>query len=302
MKVFGTFTRFGMLRFRALVSSKIITPSASLRQFGFFSVASTLPMLSEKSEELSTTFNFQINGDSSREATFYQYAVCPFCNKAKTFLSIYQIPFKELGFVEVNPFTKREIKFSDYRKVPLMVLESTDEDGKQVSSQINGSDQIIDYFLQQQGIVESQHSKHWRAWVNDSLTPLLPMNLYRTVPQAVSAFEYITDASKFNAFEKFYTKYLGAVFMNFIAKRAMKKRGVKDPEARLVECLEQWTNEGLLPNQATQAPGDKVAEAAVFGVISVLDGNYQVWETLQHEDFHNSERFWQWYKEMKEKC
>ncbi|XP_076949296.1 uncharacterized protein LOC143621894 [Bidens hawaiensis] len=50
------------------------------------------------------------------DVVLYQYQACPFCNKVKAFLEYYDIPYK---IVEVNPMNKKEIKWSDYRKVPI---------------------------------------------------------------------------------------------------------------------------------------------------------------------------------------
>jgi hypothetical protein len=44
-----------------------------------------------------------------------QYDPCPFCNKARAYLDFHRIPYRA---VEVNPITKRELAFSDYKKVP----------------------------------------------------------------------------------------------------------------------------------------------------------------------------------------
>ena len=45
----------------------------------------------------------------------YQYKICPFCNKLKAIMDYLGIPY---SVTEVNPLTKKEIKFSqDYKKV-----------------------------------------------------------------------------------------------------------------------------------------------------------------------------------------
>ena len=52
--------------------------------------------------------------------TLYQYETCPFCTKIRTFLDYYGIEYTK---VEVHPIFKREIGFSDYRKVPIVIVD-----------------------------------------------------------------------------------------------------------------------------------------------------------------------------------
>lgn len=51
--------------------------------------------------------------------TLYQYEVCPFCCKVKAVLDFYKIPYQ---VVEVSPLTKRQLKWGDHRKVPVLAL------------------------------------------------------------------------------------------------------------------------------------------------------------------------------------
>ncbi|CAN1818965.1 Prostaglandin E synthase 2 [Linum perenne] len=55
-----------------------------------------------------------------KDVVLYQYEACPFCNKVKAFLDYYSIPYK---VVEVNPISKKEIKWSDYKKVPILTVD-----------------------------------------------------------------------------------------------------------------------------------------------------------------------------------
>ncbi|XP_060697125.1 prostaglandin E synthase 2 [Hemiscyllium ocellatum] len=66
--------------------------------------------------------------------TLYQYKTCPFCSKVRAFLDFHSLPYE---IVEVNPVLRKEIKFSNYRKVPILI----GDDGEKV--QINDSSVII---------------------------------------------------------------------------------------------------------------------------------------------------------------
>ena len=57
---------------------------------------------------------------NEQHITLYQFASCPFCNKVRTFLDYYGFKYK---IVEVDPIFKKEIKFSEYRRVPILVID-----------------------------------------------------------------------------------------------------------------------------------------------------------------------------------
>lgn len=52
--------------------------------------------------------------------TLYQYKTCPYCSKVRAFLDYYGFPYK---VVEVNPVMHTEIKWSEYQKVPILMVE-----------------------------------------------------------------------------------------------------------------------------------------------------------------------------------
>nr|XP_002128139.1 prostaglandin E synthase 2 isoform X2 [Ciona intestinalis] len=54
----------------------------------------------------------------------YQYQTCPFCTKTRCFLLAHGIPFEN---IEVHPIFKKEMKFSKYKKVPLVTVEKNGE-------------------------------------------------------------------------------------------------------------------------------------------------------------------------------
>lgn len=60
----------------------------------------------------------QVSGGGLR-LTLYQYKTCPFCSKVRAFLDYYGLPYE---IVEVNPVMRQEIKWSTYRKVPILMV------------------------------------------------------------------------------------------------------------------------------------------------------------------------------------
>ncbi|XP_040541826.1 prostaglandin E synthase 2 isoform X1 [Gallus gallus] len=55
------------------------------------------------------------------QLTLYQYKTCPFCSKVRAFLDYHGLPYE---IVEVNPIMRKEIKFSSYRKVPILLADA----------------------------------------------------------------------------------------------------------------------------------------------------------------------------------
>ncbi|KAM9324326.1 prostaglandin E synthase 2 [Gastrophryne carolinensis] len=56
------------------------------------------------------------------QLTLYQYKTCPFCSKVRAFLDYHQLQY---NIVEVNPVMRKEIKFSSYRKVPILLANAS---------------------------------------------------------------------------------------------------------------------------------------------------------------------------------
>nr|XP_045369816.1 prostaglandin E synthase 2 isoform X1 [Camelus bactrianus] len=79
---------------------------------------------------------FQHPQESCRlQLTLYQYKTCPFCSKVRAFLDFHALPYQ---VVEVNPVRRAEIKFSSYRKVPIVLAQ----EGESLQ-QLNDSSVII---------------------------------------------------------------------------------------------------------------------------------------------------------------
>eukprot|EP00095_Tigriopus_kingsejongensis_P009876 maker-scaffold1136_size60149-snap-gene-0.9 protein:Tk09876 transcript:maker-scaffold1136_size60149-snap-gene-0.9-mRNA-1 annotation:"prostaglandin e synthase 2" len=58
---------------------------------------------------------------SGLKLTLFQYQPCPFCCKTRAMLDYYGLNY---DVIEVNSVTKKQVKWSDYKKVPILVVES----------------------------------------------------------------------------------------------------------------------------------------------------------------------------------
>ncbi|CAG2111333.1 unnamed protein product [Medioppia subpectinata] len=87
----------------------------------------------------SCPFCCKVSGPTDLGMTFtlYQYQSCPFCCKVRAFLDYMGIPY---NVVEVNPVMRQQLKFSKYRKVPVLLIQ---KDGESEVLQINDSTTIV---------------------------------------------------------------------------------------------------------------------------------------------------------------
>ncbi|KAK4351855.1 hypothetical protein RND71_027373 [Anisodus tanguticus] len=235
-----------------------------------------------------------------KELVLYQYEACPFCNKVKAFLDYYDLPYK---IIEVNPISKKELKWSDYKKVPVVMV-----DGEQM---VNSSD-IIDKLFEEVRSADStsdpDEESKWRKWVDDHLVHMLSPNIYRNTSEALESFDYITSHGKlgsikyqnlnrsgnekavelilspytgslesslpdyigrsgnFSLTERITAKYAGAAAMYFVSKKLKKKYNITDERAALYEAAETWVD-ALKGQDFLGGSNPNLADLAVYGVL-----------------------------------
>lgn len=100
---------------------------------------------------------------------------------------------------------------------------------------------------------------------------LMPANIYRTVPEALQAFDYCLTEGKFTPMERHMSKYAGAVIMYLIAKRSKKKYGIEDERVALYEALDSWVA-AVGDKQFLGGSEPNMADLSLFGVIRSVVG------------------------------
>ncbi|CAN6483293.1 unnamed protein product [Victoria cruziana] len=218
-----------------------------------FATAGEAAMVREAPEEAVPDF-------SGKQLVLYQYAACPFCNKVRAFLDYNKLPYK---VVEVNPITKKEIKWSDYKKVPVVVLDG---------EQLNDSFYIIATLQRQINRTKESSAdsaveeEKWCRWVDDHLVHVLAPNIYRSPSEALESFDYITTLGNFTRLERWTAKYAGAAAMYVVSKKLKKKHNITDERAALYAAVNIWIK-ALNGRQFIGGNKPNLADLSVFGVL-----------------------------------
>ncbi|KAL6504766.1 hypothetical protein OROHE_023524 [Orobanche hederae] len=224
-----------------------------------------------------------------KDVVLYQYEACPFCNKVKgcieliqAFLDYYDIPYK---IVEVNPISKKEIKWSDYKKVPILMV-----DGEEM---IDSSDIInkLTKKIHPGSVKEDNEENKWRSWVDNHLVHILSPNIYRTTSEALESFDYITSHGNFSFTERITAKYAGAAAMYFVSKRLKKKYNITDERAALYTAAETWVD-ALKGQDFLGGTKPNLADLAVYGVLRPIRYLKSGKDMVEHT------RIGDWYSRM----
>jgi microsomal prostaglandin-E synthase 2 len=222
------------------------------------------------------------------QSKLYQYDVCPFCLKVRVGLALKKLNYDK---IEVHPLNKKEISFSDYRKVPIFV----DDNGEQV----NDSQKILEHIDRQQqgahlfaplGSEERKKQDHWIEWSENYVKSIPPL-LYDTLSNSLKAFDYITKVSKFSWLQRKLVKYSGALVMKMVGKKYREKYNIPNPTQKVTEYVDEWANslEGKLFQGGTEPD---VSDVAVYGITLSTKSH-------PHSDiFKNNKKFSAWMDRM----
>lgn len=247
--------------------------------------------------------------------TLYQYVPCPYCNKVRAYLDYHNIPYTA---VEVDPLRKKALAAfpPTYRKVPIAVI-----DGRQVNGSsdiiaaldaavhaapapaaavagVDGGDAVTPTVLAAaDGTAASEEEQRWLTWVDEKLVKLLPPNIYRSMPESLQTFDYVSECMDFTAVQKVAIRYVGAAAMYGVAKKLKKKYAIEEPRAALYAAVGEWLAEvdarGGAFYSGTDEPG--LVDLAVWGVLHSLEP-FDTWaDVTEHTDVGG------WYERVKVK-
>lgn len=236
-----------------------------------------------------------------KDIILYQYEVCPFCNKVRAFLDYHKVPYR---IVEVNPLTKKQLKWTTHKKVPVVLIDNELlDDSSLILSRL-----AVEYEEQQTEPPRGWFSKstkaspskeaiaeetEWRRWVDKRFVQVITVNIYRNLAESWQTFNYIAEHANFNFAERQAARVAGSGLMWGISGKLIKKYGIQgDLRANLFSDAEKWMEALGSERPFMGGPKPNLADLSMFGVIRSVTGT-DTFMDLMHKTSISS-----WYERM----
>jgi len=253
-----------MASFMMRKSRFLVTGPAAVASIYGMSLGPRLPQCSGYSNAAATLPNLKAT-TLPKKITVYQYKICPFCHRVKAYLDYLRIPYET---VEVNPLTKGEMKFSEYKKVPVVVFDEL---------QVNDSSPILDhvnkFLISPAGATSllTADTEKWSDWSEKRLAVMLYPNITRNLNESWECFGYTSEVLEWNPIVRIGTRMAGAGAMMLANGKIKKKYGIVDERAELEVVLQEWTSavgsKDFLHGSAVTLP-----DLMVYGVLRSIEG------------------------------
>ncbi|KAF5837234.1 glutathione S-transferase [Dunaliella salina] len=233
-----------------------------------------------------------------KDITLYQYEVCPFCCKVKAALDYYKLPYE---VIEVNPLTKSELKWSNYKKVPVVKMDGS----VVVDSTVIMSRLAAEYEAAQSGnsskpqrskapVSSEEEEEQWRRWVDDRLVKVITANIYRSWDESWNTFRYVTEQTNWAWGLREAARVSGAVLMWQVGKKMPAKYGI---QGDLREVLYQECNKLVDAMQGAPFLGGtspNLGDLSAFGVLRAVQ------HTPTFEDAMANSKVKPWFERMEQ--
>lgn len=183
-------------------------------------------------------------------------------------------------------------------------VEMEDEDGKKRKEIPNryflmlGDIEDLELKKREQNLAEE---RQWRDWTDRVLVHSLSPNIYRTMPEAMQAFNNFSAMGKwdehFSTFERLTAVYVGSAAMWLIGKRLKKRYALKDDvRESLYDNCRTWLRAIGKNRQFMGGDRPNLADLSVFGVLSSIEGCNAFNDLLENTNIRP------WYFAVKECC
>ena len=222
----------------------------------------------------------------------YQYAICPFCNKAKAALNYLKVPYETK---EVNPLTRGEIKglIEGYSKVPIAVFGQSLKEKKAAAGEAREPEAVKESMRIVQRAIEeytngargvaggrsdldtthffSKEALEWHDWADQKFAVAMYPNITRNLKESFESLGYVSKY--FGPLNAFLIRYVGAAGMTFAHGKICRKYGFEATQEReyLWDKVIEWEVE-VDARGGKFRGGDKpdISDISVYGCVDGL--------------------------------
>lgn len=246
------------------------------------------------------TFSSGNSEASDISITLYQYEVCPFSNQVKAYLDYNGLNYTK---VEVNPFSKAEIKFAaPIKKTPVAIINGeTVPDSKAIIRHVaNLLASSIDTHKQQkqqqpQLDMDCDSVKTWSEWSDKKLSVLMYPNINSSISGSWKCFEYVNDVKSWTPLARTTVRTLGPLFMFLASKGIKKKYKIENEQEELFVATKHWTD-NLQGKCFLDGDNISLPDLLVFGVLRSIE-NMPTFHMMMSEN----EELKRWYARVEQK-
>ena len=207
-----------------------------------------------------------------KSVVLYQYEVCPFCCKVKAALDYYKVPYST---IEVNPLTSAELKWSEYKKVPVVKVDESEIiiESTRIMSRIAAEAEAVaggSKLSAKAKAAAVERETKWRRWVDERFVKIITANIYRSWDETWKTFKYITDQTNWAWGTRELARVSGALIMWQVGKRMPDKYKI---EGDLREALFASCNEFVEAMEGPFMGGPKpdLSDLAAYGVLKAVE-------------------------------
>lgn len=218
--------------------------------------------------------------------TLYCFETCPFCWKVRALLGWKGVDFSK---VEVDPMKKGELKWSDWKAVPVYV----EADG----TQVNDSNDILHWVNEThpggstfpRASADAKQDE-WMAFSNAILGKSIVAVIYATYRSSRDALRYVTSVDKFSGWQKWQAIWLGGIIMRLVGK-SRAKMFERPPRENMTHQLNQLAS-GMGDAAFFGGEEPNGADFANYGILRAMQG-LRGFDLVQAH-----EAIWPWYGRM----
>lgn len=151
------------------------------------------------------------------------------------------------------------LEFTDHKKVP--VLRDNDKVIVESATIIN---YVNDNYVH---APQSENSKEWTSWVDDTLVHYLPALIHPNFTTSWKNFGQIMETEQYPWYKAIFVRLGGSIVMPKVSKRLKAKHNISDESIEFLAAVDHWVEKGLNGQPFFGGEQADFVDCSVFGVL-----------------------------------